>query len=134
MSCARTPVAECVFDASAILAAIAGEPGADEVEAALGDACVSAVNLAEVASKLAREHHDIEEIRATLAALAFDVVDFDEEQALEVARLLPLTRAAGLSLGDRACLALASLRGVPAMTADRDWAALNLGVQIVLIR
>ena len=128
------PVAECVIDASAILAAIGGEPGAAEVEAALGDASVSAVNLAEVGSKLARERHDIEEIRATLAALAFDVVDFDEEQALEVARLQPLTSAAGLSLGDRACLALASLRGVPAMTADPGWAKLDVGVQVVLIR
>jgi len=73
-------------------------------------------------------------MRATLESLRLAVVDFDEEQAMEAARLRPLTMGIGLSLGDRACLALAGLRRLPAVTADRSWGTLKLGVDVTVIR
>lgn len=123
-----------VVDASAVLAFLREEPGADRVLAVLPTACISAVNLAEVASHLASSGLELTEIRAVLDALALEVAPFDEAQALEVAWLRPATRAAGLSLGDRACLALAARRGGRAITADRAWARLDLAVEIVTIR
>jgi PIN domain nuclease of toxin-antitoxin system len=125
---------QVVLDASALLALIKGEPGADSVEAALSGSAMSCVNLAEVASVLVQEGHHIEDVRRTLSDYAVDILDFDESQAMETARFRPLTSHAGLSLGDRACLALAALRRLPVMTADRAWARLELGIEIVVIR
>jgi PIN domain nuclease of toxin-antitoxin system len=61
-------------------------------------------------------------------------IDFDRELAIGAAALLPQTAPFGLSLGDRACLALARLRGLPAVTADRDWARLDLGITVEVMR
>ena len=94
----------------------------------------STVNLAEVASVLAKIGHTVGEIRALLASLGLLAVDFDEAQAIEVARLRPLTVASGLSLGDRACLALAGIRQLPALTADRAWEGAVSHVAIEFIR
>ncbi len=127
-------MSEFVLDASAVLALLQREKGHEEVVAVVGEAKVSAVNLAEVGSQLADKGRPMTQVRATLDGLGLDIVPFDEEQAFEVARLRPLTRSLGLSLGDRACLALAVLRGVPAMTADRTWSALRLGIDVRVIR
>ena len=127
-------MAEVVLDASAILALLRREPGFEKVAAVMDEARVSAVNLAEVGSFLAKAGHSVTEMRATLDSLRLAVVDFDEQQAIEAARLRPLTVSIGLSLGDRACLALAGLRGLPAMTTDRSWATLELGVDVSVVR
>ena len=74
------------------------------------------------------------EIREVVGSIGVEIVPFDEPRAYDTASLRSLTRAKGLSLGDRACLALARERGVPAVTADRAWAALDLGIEIELIR
>ena len=117
-----------VLDASALLALLKGEPGAERVAEALErGAYLSAVNLAEVLSKLADWGEDPAEAQARMAQVgllgaAVEVLPFTGEDALEVARLRALTRAYGLSFGDRACLALARRLGLPALTAERAWA------------
>lgn len=123
-----------VLDASAILAFLQEEPGADVVEEALADSVVSAVNLAEVASKLSDFGMPDDEIAATVVDLRMDVAYFDEAAAFASATLRAATRAKGLSLGDRACLTLAAATAAPALTADRIWRELDVGVDVRLIR
>lgn len=122
---------EIVLDASAVLAWMKAEAGSERVEEALSG-YISTVNLAEVTTKSAEAGHDPESIRLDLAGLGLRAVPFTAEQSDLAARLRPLTRAAGLSLGDRACLALAL--GIPVLTADRAWAGLDVGVEIELLR
>jgi PIN domain nuclease of toxin-antitoxin system len=112
-----------VLDASALLALMAGEPGQEAVLAALPGARMSAVNLAEVVSKLAERGMPADEAWADARDLGFVIVPFDAEQAREVGRLRPLTRTYGLSLGDRACLALASIEKARVLTTDSRWRA-----------
>jgi ribonuclease VapC len=124
-----------VLDASALLAYLHDEPGAEVVEGALThDTLIGTVNLAEVLSKLTEVGQDPEEARWAIGLLAMDVVPFDEDTAVEVARLRPPTARAGLSLGDRACLALARIRRRPVLTAERRWEGLLPDVEIRLIR
>lgn len=115
-----------VLDASAILAVLHQEQGYESVVALLADSCASVVNLAEVYSKLAEAGLTSEEAAESVALLSLEVHLMDEELAREVGRLRPLTRKAGLSLGDRSCLALAVRLGATAVTADRSWSALGL--------
>ncbi|WP_324715478.1 type II toxin-antitoxin system VapC family toxin [Carboxydochorda subterranea] len=124
-----------VLDASALLVLLSREPGSDQVEAALADgASVTTVNLSEVVAKLSDVGMSEEAIRQALGALPLTVVDFDEDLAYRAGRLRPATRGAGLSLGDRACLALARRMGVPAVTADRGWTTLEVNVAIRSVR
>ena len=125
-----------VIDASAVLAALYGEPGSDRVDGVLADALISAVNAAEVISKLTERGMAAELARNALVQTGATIVAFDLDQAAVVGALRPLTRTAGLSLGDRACLALAKRRGLPAMTADAAWVGLAeaVGVEVVMIR
>ena len=74
------------------------------------------------------------EIRFYLDSLGLEIVDFNQSSAYRTGFLLPLTKTIGLSLGDRVCLALAESLGIPALTSDRAWATLNLGIQVELIR
>jgi len=92
---------------------------------------VSAVNLSEVVAKLADHGVPLGEIRQALT-LGLEVVPFTEELAYAAGELRPLTRDRGLSLGDRACLALAKTLKRPVLTADRGWASLDLGVEVRL--
>ena len=119
-----------VLDASALMAYVWLEPGADAVE--IEGSAVSAVNWAEVGQRFASRGQDLSRWRASFAAVGFDVVPFTEASAEAAASLWSRTRGAGLSLGDRACLALAAELGVPAVTSDRAWAA--LGVEVVVVR
>lgn len=130
-----------VLDASALLAYLRDEPGAEVVsEAIAGGAAVSAVNLAEVLSRVADRGRDPAAlvVRMTERGLlggAIAVESFTTADAVETARLRPLTRKAGLSLGDRACLALARRLEAPALTADLAWSeAGDLTVELRQIR
>jgi PIN domain nuclease of toxin-antitoxin system len=123
-----------VLDASALLTMLFQEPGAASVADVIAEgAALSTVNLSEVAAALVRHQRDADRIlRAVTAQVT--VEPFTTEDALSAAALWAATRAAGLSLGDRACLALAQRLGVPAVTADREWATVNVGVTIQLVR
>lgn len=123
-----------VLDASAVLALLNAEPGHDVVTRALPGAVISAVNLAEVIGKLADASVPAEAIDQALGALDLDIIQFDADQARAAGLLRPQTKASGLSLGDRACLALAFARGVPALTTDRAWTELDLAVEVRLAR
>ena len=123
-----------VLDASALLALINAEPGAEIVAAALGEAAIGAVNLAEVVTKLIDLGVPAADAWSETASLVPVVVDFGPELANATARLRAATRQAGLSLGDRACLALAKRLGQPVLTTDRAWGDLSIGVEIRLIR
>ncbi len=125
---------DIVVDASAIIAFLVSEPFTLFNAAHLGHAVISAVNLSEVLTRLPEIGVPQEAAAAAVLRLNLRVTPFDEPQARAAARLRRLTRHAGLSLGDRACLALAERLGCPAVTADRAWAQLNIGVEVVLIR
>lgn len=124
-----------VLDASVMLTFLNDEPGASAASQALeGEPVMSAVNVSEVASKLVDAGIDAAEVRLMLDGLQIEVVAFDEEAAYEAGALRPATRKAGLSLGDRACVALGLRLGVPVVTADRTWRSLSLPVEVVLLR
>ena len=123
-----------VLDASAVLAIVNNEPGADEVAATSGDAIISAVNWSEVVAKSFDQGLRERDLDDALGRFDFGVLSFDRAQADAAGLLRPVTRAAGLSLGDRACLALASSRSLPVLTGDRKWVGLPVHVDIRLIR
>jgi ribonuclease VapC len=123
-----------VADASAILALLQNEPFRGFEPDALFGAVVSAVNLSEVLATLMSNGMPEELAADSVAKLDLDVRSFDKPQAQEAARLRLLTRQAGLSLGDRACLSLALALDLPAATADRAWTTVKVGVEIALIR
>lgn len=123
-----------VIDASALLAAIHDEPGGEIVQQAIEYSVISAVNWSEVLQKLTRSGADANAIAEMLNALGLRVEVFTEEDAQLVADLWPETKQKGLSLADRACLALGQRLQRPVMTADTAWQATDSGVTIKLIR
>ena len=125
-----------VLDASALLALLKAEPGGEQVAEVLADSRMSAVNHAEVVSKLVYSGMPLSEVEATLATFPLEVVPADLAIATLAGSLRAATAKAGLSLGDRFCLAQALTDGLPAWTADRSWAdiAAKVGVEVVLIR
>lgn len=127
-------MAKTVLDASALLAFVNGESGAEKVTAVLGEAMISAVNLCEVVTKLALRNSSSHPVLGELAESELEVVDFDRSLAEATGLLAVVTRGLGLSLGDRACLALAQRERATALTADRAWRKVDLGIDIRLIR
>ena len=123
-----------VLDASALLCLLNQEPGAVRVGEAMAGATISAANLIEVISKLIDKGLDGPTVVADLAELDMVVADVDRTQAEQAGLLRLKTRTHGLSLGDRACLALAQQTGSIALTGDRAWAGLNLGIEVELFR
>lgn len=125
-----------VLDASAVIALLNGERGASKVAVVVADAAVGVFNQAEVVSHFVNLGAPIEEVRAMLGALPYTVVAADEPLGWDAGVLRAVTSSAGLSLGDRFCLALAKRLGVPAYTADRAWkdVAVAAGVKVVPIR
>ena len=115
-----------VLDASALLAFAQGEPGGNTVRPLLPMSFVSALNWSEVYQKGVRYGLPIEGLGSDLAAAGLVIVPFGAEDAEAAARLWPQTRSLGLSLGDRACLALALTLGAPVWTADRAWQELMI--------
>lgn len=123
-----------VLDASAVLALLNQEPGMDRVEAVLADSCLGTVNYCEVLGKLIDAGMPEQEARESIGLLNVEVVGFDIDLARLAAVLRPTTKKLGLSLGDRSCLALALSRRNTAVTAERAWAKLKIGLKIELIR
>ena len=126
-------MSRAVLDASAALAYLLGEPGAAVVTSVLLDAAIGAINASEVITKL-MERVSPGTARADFQQLGLDVIPFDLRLAMLTADLRAPTRSAGLSLGDRACLALGRQMRLPVYTADRRWATVDVGVEVRLIR
>jgi PIN domain nuclease of toxin-antitoxin system len=130
----ETSLSTVVLDASAVLAAYFDEPGAEIVRPTLLGALLSAVNYSEVIGKCLDRGDTLAVTLRKLAATGVTVAAYDARLAQRAGELRPLGRRWGLSLGDRACLALAEREGVPVLTADRSWKALPLVMDIRLIR
>lgn len=127
-------MASAVLDASAVLAHMLSEPGSQAVGELAADGLLSAVNMSEVIAKLLERNLTLAQVDEIFYRYGFEVVPFDEELARQAAALRVATRRLGLSLGDRACLALAQREGLPAVTADKQWAKLKLGIDIKVVR
>lgn len=125
---------EIVADASAILAALKNERFTKIGPERLVRASISAVNFSEVLTRLLADGLNEIQADAAISSLDLDVFPFDRRHAGAAAQLWPQTKHAGLSLGDRACLALGNILECPVVTADRAWARVDVGVEIVLIR
>jgi PIN domain nuclease of toxin-antitoxin system len=123
-----------VFDASAVLAFVFDERGADVVQGYLSSAIICAPNVTEIVTRLIDEGRTADEASNQYLALGLPVIELDRALALRAGVLRTIGRDRGLSLGDRACLALAERKNLVAVTADRAWQNLDLGVEIRLIR
>ncbi len=130
-------MSEAVLDASAVLALMMGEHGADRVTTVLPGALMSAVNVAEIVAKFV-ERDMLASAKAyrCIQDLGIEIVPFTGDQALVSGALRWLTKDFGLSLGDRSCLALAKERNLPVLTADRAWLKIAEAalVQVISIR
>ena len=125
-----------VLDASALLAMIYEEPGQEKVKEMLSHSLISTVNFSEVIAKVLDRQPELSKIMVLtlLDSFRLNCIDFGEEQAEIAGELRRLTKEYGLSLGDRCCLALAKQKKLKVLTADRQWAQIDLGVEIELIR
>jgi len=128
-------VSSVVLDASAVLALLNQERGYESVARAITDgAAISVINVSEVVAKLADADVPEIAIRDLIDLLGLEMIDFDAELAYQAGLLRPLTKQAGLSLGDRACLAFCKHLNLPVVTTDRVWKDLSLGVVVHTIR
>ena len=125
---------ETVIDASALLALLNTEPGAEIVAEAVPGGIISAVNLSEVIAKLCDAGMPENAIRQAVQPLGLEIIPFGEEQSYQAGMLRTYTQNMGISLGDRACLSLAKMRNVVALTTDKAWARISVGATIKVIR
>ena len=125
---------QVVFDSSALLVYFNGEAGADLVLTLVSDAIISSVNATEVQSRQVRKGEPPPAAWANIVTATQAIVPFDAVQAEIAGSLIRQTAPYGLSLGDRACLALAMTTGCAVYTADRAWAQLQIGEPIHLVR
>src|SRR5690349_1960404 len=123
-----------VLDASAVLALLNEEPGSEVVEKAIPGAAISAVNLSEVVAKLVENGMPEEIVRLALGGVQLDIYAFEAESAYQAGILRTATKKAGLSLGDRACIALGKQLSLPVWTTDRSWKNVEVGVDVKVIR
>jgi PIN domain nuclease of toxin-antitoxin system len=123
-----------VLDASALLALLNQEIGHAQVEKHLSNAVMSAVNISEVVATYTLLGAVEREVESLIHSLVKEIIPFDTEQAFIAGFLRKKTKAHGLSLGDRACLALAELKNLPVLTADKIWAKLDIKIHISVIR
>lgn len=124
-----------LLDASALLALMGGEPGAERVAEAIlqGETAIATANLAEVALKLVARGMQAQAAETVCRSMALKTIDLDAETAFAAAALWPATRELGLSLGDRICLATAARNRLTALTADQAWARVQ-GITVEVIR
>lgn len=127
-------MAKVVFDTSAMLTILFEESGADVALASVSEALCVTVNLTEVLTRCADKGFPLDAAEEFMATQKVEHVVFDTDLARLAASLRPATRHKGLSLGDRACLALAIREQAAAVTADRNWADLDVGCKIEVIR
>lgn len=130
----RSRVSKVLLDASALLAVLRSEPGAEAVAPVLYGASVSAVNYSEVIKKVVERKGNPQAAKELLDRQLLDIIPFDRNRAVAAAILLPRTSAYGLSFADRACLAAAEERGYPVYTAEERMTKPSLSVAVTLIR
>jgi PIN domain nuclease of toxin-antitoxin system len=123
-----------VLDSSAILAVFFNEPGAEIVLPIVQGALLSTINLAEVHARMLERGSQTQQAWNWISTLQCDICFFSDTQARMAAELRLITRPFGLSLGDRACLALAMERRATVYTTDRVWKQLDLGIEVEVIR
>ncbi|MFQ6028060.1 MAG: type II toxin-antitoxin system VapC family toxin [Dehalococcoidia bacterium] len=128
------PPRSYILDASAIIAYLSGEPGNLLVESHMLHSAMSSVNWTEVIQYVISKNRDVTEVRNSLEQMGLVVASFAQEDAELAAELRTVTTSAGLSLADRACLALALKLNLPTLTADRQWTQVDVGVEVQLIR
>jgi ribonuclease VapC len=123
-----------VLDATAVLAVLFNEMGSDRVLPLLKGAMLSTVNLAEAYANLVRRGIDGALAWRRLMELGCEICAMDEEQARLAGELAGQPRTKALSLGDRACLALAAQREATVYTTDARWNKLGLEIEVAVIR
>jgi ribonuclease VapC len=123
-----------VLDASAVLCLLQEEKGAERVAGALPDAIIGAVNYSEVVGKLVESGIDDATVDGLISTLQLKVIPFDRTQARLAGALRATTRKLGLSLGDRACLALAATEGATALTCERSWTKFEAPCKVETLR
>lgn len=124
-----------VLDASAVLAYLHNEKGAEIVERDIIGACVSAINATEVVTKLLERGFACSDVQAIMESFQLRIISFDASMMYRTAELRLLTRHLGLSLGDRACLAVAEYLKLPVLTADKQWLNIqSLSIEVICIR
>ena len=122
------------IDASALLALLRDEPGAAVTAEHLRRSCLSSVNLSEVLEQVLHKERGVDRVLALLKNWQVEIVAFDAHQAGIAADIKHQIGTANLCFADRACLALARSREIPALTADREWSSLPLDVAVIQIR
>jgi ribonuclease VapC len=127
-------VTSVVLDASAVIALLRSEPGCDIVQAAIADAIISTVNYSEVLKKTIERGGTGEAAASFVSGLSIGIIPFDETLAAKSADLYPQTKEHGLSLADRACLALGIQRNCKVLTSERRMALPSLSIKVKLIR
>lgn len=123
-----------VFDSSAFLALVNNEKGSNIAETYISSSYISTVNVSEIVSILSSIKVPESDYKHIIRSLVSEIIPFDEKQAYICGALREQTRSKGLSLGDRACLSLAKTLDLPAITADKVWGDLNLGIEVIQIR
>ncbi len=128
-------MSKVVFDASALIALFAKEKGYELIKNHLKDAIISSVNIAEV-YKYCIDSQNLtkDEARSLVKLIDIKIINFDEEQAIITAELINKTKQYGLSLGDRACIALAILKNLSIITCDKIWQKADVGVKFIMAR
>lgn len=127
---------QVVLDASAVLAYLQAENGSELVFKALseGGALISTVNYTEVVGKLLEAGMPADAVQMVMNKLEINVENYDADQAWGAGVLRTTTKTLGLSLGDRACLALATVKKLPVLTTDKNWSDLTLGFEVIQLR
>lgn len=124
-----------IFDASAFIALLAKEKGFEVIKRHLKNAIISSVNIAEVYKYcIDKQNLTADECKNIMGISGIKIIDFDEKQALIAADIYPKTKGYGLSLGDRACIALAIEKKHPILTCDKIWEKINLDVKFIMVR
>lgn len=128
-------MSKIVFDASALIALFAKEKGYELIKSHMKDAVISSVNIAEVYKYCIEVQNLTKDETQTLIKLAdIKIIDFDDEQALITAEIVNKTKQYGLSLADRACIALAIIKNTSIVTCDRIWQKVDIGVEFIMAR
>jgi len=128
-------MSKVALDASALLAFLHREKGAERIAQDIRGAVICTVNLTEVLTKLFEKGLTVEKTQRILQSLHLEIINFDAQMATKAAELRLVTRHLGLSLGDRACLAVAEQLGLPVLTTDKQWLKIeNLSIDVICVR